>query len=32
MAITQLAAVAGAVCTIFAINRMPRDFPEHFAR
>ncbi len=32
MAITQLAAVAGAVCTIFAIIRMPRDFREHFAR
>jgi MFS family permease len=31
MAITQLAAVAGAVCTIFAISRMPRDFREHFA-
>ena len=32
MAITQLAAVAGAVCTIFAIIRLPRDFREHFAR
>jgi predicted MFS family arabinose efflux permease len=32
MAITQLAAVAGAACTIFAIHRMPRDFREHFAR
>lgn len=31
MAVTQLAAVAGVVCTIYAIVRMPRDFREAFA-
>jgi predicted MFS family arabinose efflux permease len=30
MAVTQLAAVGGIACTIFAIIRMPRDFREHF--
>jgi MFS family permease len=32
MAVTQLAAVAGIVCTIYAIARMPRDFHEQFGR
>jgi hypothetical protein len=30
MAVTQLAAVGGIACTIFAIIRMPRDFRDHF--
>ena len=30
MAATQLTAVAGLVCTIYAIVRMPRDFREQF--
>jgi predicted MFS family arabinose efflux permease len=30
MAITQLAAVAGAICTLYAIARLPRDFREKF--
>jgi MFS family permease len=30
LATTQLAALAGAACTIYAIVRMPRDFAEHF--
>jgi MFS family permease len=31
MALTQIAALLGVGCTIYAIRRMPRDFPEHFA-
>ena len=30
MAATQLAAVAGLACTVYAIIRMPRDFREQF--
>ncbi|MEA3181817.1 MAG: hypothetical protein QOI59_5340 [Gammaproteobacteria bacterium] len=30
LATTQLAALAGAACTIYAIVRMPRDFAEQF--
>jgi MFS family permease len=32
MAVTLLAAVGGVACTVFAIARLPRDFPAHFAR
>jgi MFS family permease len=32
MAVTLLAAIGGAACTMFAIIRMPRDFREHFGR
>jgi MFS family permease len=31
MALTQIAALLGVVCMTYAIFRMPRDFPEHFA-
>lgn len=32
MALTQLAALAGAICTTYAIVRLPRDFREHFRK
>ena len=32
MAATQFAAVAGIACTLYAIARIRRDFPEHLAR
>jgi predicted MFS family arabinose efflux permease len=30
LAVTQLAAFAGVICTLYAIFRLPRDFREHF--
>lgn len=32
MAVTQIAAVLGIGCTLYSIARIPRDFPQHFAR
>jgi predicted MFS family arabinose efflux permease len=32
MAVSLIAAVAGVVCTVFALVRLPHDFHEHFPR
>jgi len=30
MTLTQVAVLIGAACTLYAVSRLPRDFPQHF--